>query len=153
MKKLLFLLCFLWISDAQAIEPKVPQANTIEVNEIINWVPEEVPRTVTFYIDTDGDGLTNIIVAYSLIEALPCRTNCVHVITDNGDHWLLPSPGINYYVIKEWIVFKYKDNEEWRGEHTTSDWIFLYPMYEDWYDKKFLKLWPNTARRDPRHKE
>ena len=66
-------------------------------------------------------------------------------ITDGGDHWVLPAPGINYYVIKEWIVFKYKDDEEWRGEHTTSDWIFQYPYYEDWYNEKFLKLWPDMA--------
>ncbi len=146
MKKLLFLLCFLWISNVHAIEPKVPKADTIEVHEIIDWVPEEVPRTVTFYIDTNGDGLTDIRIAYSLIEAYPCnRFNCVKKITDGGDHWVLPAPGINYYVIKEWIVFKYKDDEEWRGEHTTSDWIFLYPMYEDWYDEKFLKLWPDMA--------
>ena len=146
MKKLLFLLCFLWISDAQAIEPKVPQADTIEVNEIIDWVPEEVPRTVTFYIDTDGDGLTNIRIAYSLIEALPCKTNCVHVITDNGDHWLLPAPGINYYVIKKWTLYRYADDEagEWRGIGKTQKWIFEYPLNKDWYKYRFKPLWPDS---------
>ena len=67
----LVLLCFLWASGVQAkshlSEPKVP-----EINEIINWVPEEVPRTVSFYIDIDGDSLVDVIVTYSLIEAYAC---------------------------------------------------------------------------------
>ena len=58
------LLCFLWVSGVQAkghiTEPELP-----EVNEIINWIPEEVPRTVSFYIDMDGDTLVDDIVTYS----------------------------------------------------------------------------------------
>ena len=76
------------------------------LDKLIEWVPEEVPRTVTFYFDTNGDGKYDIKIAYSLIEAFACdkQRNCVSKITDNGDHWLLPAPGINYYVIKKWIV-------------------------------------------------
>ena len=63
MKFLLTLLCFLWVSGVQAKEhihePEVP-----EIDEIINWVPEEVPRTVSFYIDIDGDNLVDVIVTY-----------------------------------------------------------------------------------------
>ena len=138
---ILFLL-FLRASSGLASEPDVPNIN---VDNMIDWIPEEVPRTVSFYIDTDNDGIFDIIVAYSLIEAFPCNTNCVNQITDNGDHWILPAPGINYYVIKEWIFWRYRDEKDWRGVDTTSDWIFKYPLYEDWYNEKFLKLWPEMA--------
>ena len=77
MKLLFVLLCFLWVSGVQAKshlnEPEIP-----EVNEIINWIPEEVPRTVSFYIDIDNDNLVDVIVTYSLIEAYACKDNCVY---------------------------------------------------------------------------
>ena len=110
----------------------------------MEWGPEEVPRTVTFYFDTNGDGKYDIKIAYSLIEAFACdkQRNCVSKITDNGDHWLLPAPGINYYVIKKWIVYRYVDDKEWRGENKTQQWIFEYPLHEDWLKHRFEKLWP-----------
>jgi hypothetical protein len=79
-----------------------------------------------------------------LIEAYACKNNCVSTITDNGDHWLLPAPGINYYVIKKWIVYRYVDDKagEWRGEHKTQQWIFQYPYNDDWLREKFYPLWP-----------
>ena len=85
------------------------------LDKLIEWVPEEVPRTVSFYFDTDGDGMFDLKIAYSLIEAFACNQNCVHRIIDNGDHWILPAPGGNYYVIKKWIVYRYFGDEDWRG--------------------------------------
>jgi len=137
MKFIWFLLCFLWVSTVQANEPEIPT-----INEIIDWVPEEVPRTVSFYIDTDGDGQFDIKIAYSLIEAYACKQNCVRKIIDNGDHWILPAPGVNYYVIKKWILYRYVGDKEWRGINKTQEWVFKYPYYEDWLREKFYPLWP-----------
>ena len=137
MKFIWFLLCFLWVSTVQANEPEIPT-----INEIIDWVPEEVPRTVSFYIDTDGDGQFDIKIAYSLIEAYACKQNCVRRIIDNGDHWILPAPGVNYYVIKKWILYRYVGDKEWRGINKTQEWIFKYPYHEDWLREKFYPLWP-----------
>ena len=142
MKFLVVLLCFLWASGVQAklhiSEPEIPK-----VNEIINWIPEEVPRTVSFYIDIDGDALVDVIVTYSLIEAYACRENCVYQIKDEGDHWLLPGNRYVYYVIKRWTLWKYIDDDDWRGEHKTND--FIYQHYDDWYNERYLQLWPEMA--------
>ena len=89
------------------------------LDKLIDWVPEEVPRTVSFYFDTDADGQFDIKIAYSLIEAYACKQNCVSRITDNGDHWILPAPGVNYFVIKKWIVYRYFGDEDWRGVDKT----------------------------------
>ena len=94
------------------------------LDKLIEWVPEEVPRTVSFYFDTDGDGMFDLKIAYSLIEAFACKQNCVHRIVDNGDHWILPAPGVNYYVIKKWIVYRYFGDEDWRGINKTNQWVF-----------------------------
>ena len=94
------------------------------LDKLIEWVPEEVPRTVSFYFDTDGDGMFDLKIAYSLIEAFACKQNCVHRIVDNGDHWILPAPGVNYFVIKKWIVYRYVGDEDWRGINKTNQWIF-----------------------------
>ena len=135
-------LCFflLWVSSVQASDYVV--LDIPETNEIIDWVPEEIPRTVTFYIDANGDGIVDIKIAYSLIEAFPCKQNCVNKIIDNGDHWILPAPGINYYVIKEWILYRYVGDEEWRFPYKTNEWIFKYPYNDDWLKHKFYPLWP-----------
>ena len=137
MKFIWFLLCFLWVSTVQANEPEIPT-----INEIIDWVPEEVPRTVSFYIDTDGDGQFDIKIAYSLIEAYACKQNCVRGIVDNGDHWILPAPGVNYYVVKRWILYRYINDEDWRGLDKTQQWIYKYPYNDDWLREKFYPLWP-----------
>ena len=94
------------------------------LDKLIEWVPEEVPRTVSFYFDTDGDGMFDLKIAYSLIEAFACKQNCVRRIVDNGDHWILPAPGVNYYVIKKWIVYRYFGDEDWRGINKTNQWVF-----------------------------
>jgi len=144
MKLVFIILCFLLTSNVQAKEhinePKIP-----EVNEIINWIPEEVPRTVSFYIDTNRDNLADVIVTYSLIEAYACKENCVYKITDNGDHWLLPSDKYVYYVIKRWTYWKYINEKDWHGVDKTSDFIFKYKTHKEWYEKKYLKLWPYMA--------
>ena len=112
------------------------------LDKLIDWVPEEVPRTVSFYFDTDADGKFDIKIAYSLIEAYACKQNCVRGIVDNGDHWILPAPGVNYYVIKRWIVYRYVDDEDWRGIDKTQQWIYKYPYNDDWLKHKFYPLWP-----------
>jgi len=137
MKLIFIILCFLWVSNVHAEEPKIP-----EINEIVNWIPEEVPRTVSFYIDTNGDDLVDVIVTYSLIEAYACRENCVYRITDNGDRWWLPGVNYVYYVIKRWTYWKYASDEEWRGIDKTSGFIFEYKTQKEWYEDRFLKLHP-----------
>ena len=119
MKLIFIILCFLWVNSVQA------QGNWYIVQEptldkLIEWVPEEVPRTVSFYFDTDGDGMFDLKIAYSLIEAFACKENCVRGIIDNGDHWILPAPGVNYFVIKKWIVYRYFGDEDWRGVEKTN---------------------------------
>ena len=112
------------------------------LDKLIDWVPEEVPRTVSFYFDTDADGKFDIKIAYSLIEAYACKQNCVRGIVDNGDHWILPAPGVNYYVVKRWILYRYVDDEDWRSIDKTQQWIFEYPYNDDWLREKFYPLWP-----------
>ena len=118
MKLIFIILCFLWVNNVHATEyffnPKIP-----EIKEMIDWIPEEIPRTVSFYIDNNNDGMVDIIIAYSLIEAYACKKNCVYKIEDNGDHWLLPGPNYVYYVIKRWTYWKYASDEEWRGVDKT----------------------------------
>ena len=125
MKLIFIILCFLWVNNAQAQgDWYIVQEPTLD--KLIEWVPEEVPRTVSFYFDTDGDGMFDLKIAYSLIEAFACKQNCVRRIVDNGDHWILPAPGVNYYVIKRWIVYRYFGDEDWRGVEKTNQWIFKY---------------------------
>ena len=112
------------------------------LDKLIDWVPEEVPRTVSFYFDTDADGQFDIKIAYSLIEAYACKQNCVRGIVDNGDHWILPAPGVNYYVVKRWILYSYVNDEDWRGLDKTQQWIYKYPYKDDWLEHKFYPLWP-----------
>ena len=112
------------------------------LDKLIDWVPEEVPRTVSFYFDTDADGQFDIKIAYSLIEAYACKQNCVRGIVDNGDHWILPAPGVNYYVVKRWILYRYVDDEDWRGIDKTQQWIYKYPYNDDCLREKFYPLWP-----------
>ena len=116
------------------------------LDKLIDWVPEEVPRTVSFYFDTDADGQFDIKIAYSLIEAYACKQNCVRGIVDNGDHWILPAPGVNYYVIKRWIVYRYVDDEDWRGVDKTQQWVYKYPYNDDWLKHKFYPLWPEQMK-------
>ena len=116
------------------------------LDKLIDWVPEEVPRTVSFYFDTEGDGKFDIKIAYSLIEAYACKQNCVRGIIDNGDHWILPAPGVNYYVVKRWILYRYVDDEEWRSIDKTQQWIFEYPYHDDWLREKFYPLWPEQMK-------
>ncbi len=116
------------------------------LDKLIDWVPEEVPRTVSFYFDTDADGNFDIKIAYSLIEAYACKHNCVRGIVDNGDHWILPAPGVNYYVVKRWILYRYVDDKDWRGLDKTQQWIFKYPYNDDWLKHKFYPLWPNQMK-------
>ena len=116
------------------------------LDKLIDWVPEEVPRTVSFYFDTDADGQFDIKIAYSLIEAYACKQNCVRGIIDNGDHWILPAPGVNYYVVKRWILYRYVNDEDWRGLDKTQQWVYKYPYNDDWLREKFYPLWPEQLK-------
>ena len=113
------------------------------LDKLIEWVPEEVPRTVSFYFDTDGDGMFDLKIAYSLIEAFACQQNCVRRIIDKGDHWILPAPGVNYYVVKKWIVYRYFGDEDWRGVEKTNQYIFENQYNKDWYKHEFKPTWPD----------
>tara|TARA_B110000285_G_C15113275_1_gene612466 strand:+ start:794 stop:1255 length:462 start_codon:yes stop_codon:yes gene_type:complete len=153
MLKIILLFVFLLLGLVNSIQAQGTWQEELQsefqeptLDKLIDWVPEEVPRTVSFYFDTDGDSKYDVKIAYSLIEAFPCRKNCVSKITDNGDHWLLPAPGINYYVIKKWIFYRYVGDEDWRREYTTQKWIFEYPLNDDWLREKFYPLWPDQMK-------
>ena len=62
---LIFILC---TSFAQAKEIENQNLQEPSLDQLVEWIPEEVPRTVSFYFDTDADGLPDLIIAYHLIE-------------------------------------------------------------------------------------
>ena len=46
------------------------------LDKLIEWVPEEVPRTVTFYFDTDSDGKSQATSVTGIAGGpLLCETN------------------------------------------------------------------------------
>jgi hypothetical protein len=148
MLRITCLLFLLLTNFAQAQEfPKEIEEPTID--KLTEWIPEQIPRTVSFYFDTDGDGLYDIIIAYFLIEAYACKEKCNIEITENDDHWILVSSiGSNpysYYIIKEWSMWRLSDKDDWKGVEKSSESIYKYKNYNDWYNDKFLKLWPETA--------
>jgi hypothetical protein len=141
-KYLTCLLFLLWTGFAQA-QPFSEEFEEPSMDKLVEWIPEEVPRTVSFYFDTDGDGVYDIIIAYSLIESYECGNKCDVEIQTFVDHWILVTPTdihpYSYYVIKKWTYWRYLKSEDWRGVGKTSDWIFKRKDYDTWYNDKFLE--------------
>ena len=119
------------------------------IDKLIEWIPEQIPRTVSFYFDTDGDGVHDIIIAYFLIEAYACKERCTIEVTENSDHWILVSSiGSNpysYYIVKKWSMWKLSEKDDWKGVKKSSGSVYKYKWNDDWYNQKFLKMWPEKA--------
>ena len=143
---LLYFLCFASIGNANDFKLDFKEPS---INQMVEWIPEEVPRTVSIYFDTDGDDIYDLIVAYHLIEAYACKEFCTIEVTEFDDHWILVSSiGSNpysYYIIKKWSLWKTSKHEDWQSVKKTSEKVYKYKTYEDWYDNEFLKLWPEQA--------
>ena len=119
------------------------------IDKLVEWIPEQIPRTVSFYFDTNGDDMPDLIVAYFLIEAYACKEKCTIEITDNADHWILVSSiGSNpfsYYIIKKWSMWRKSETEDWQGLEKSSDSVYKYKDNDEWFNDRFLKLWPDMA--------
>ena len=119
------------------------------IDKLVEWIPEQIPRTVSFYFDTNGDDMPDLIIAYFLIEAYACKEKCTIEITDNADHWILVSSiGSNpysYYIIKKWSMWRRSETEDWQGVNKSSDSVYKYKNNDEWFNDKFLKLWPDMA--------
>lgn len=143
MFRLTCLLFFLFISisvDAEEFKKEFPEPT---IDQMVEWIPEEVPRTVSIYFDTDGDGAYDLIVAYHLIEAYACKEHCTIEVAEFSDHWILVSSiGSNpysYYIIKKWTVWKNNKQEDWKGVQKSSGSVYKYKNNEEWYENEFLK--------------
>jgi len=119
------------------------------IDKLVEWIPEQIPRTVSFYFDTNGDDMPDLIIAYFLIEAYACKEKCTIEITDNADHWILVSSiGSNpfsYYIIKKWSMWRKSETEDWQGLEKSSDSVYKYKDNDEWFNDRFLKLWPDMA--------
>jgi len=119
------------------------------IDKLVEWIPEQIPRTVSLYFDTDGDGTYDIIIAYFLIEAYACKERCTIEVTDNADHWILVSAiGSNpysYYIIKKWSMWRLTEAEDWRSVDKSTDSVYKYKNNDEWFNDRFLKLWPEMA--------
>ena len=86
---------------------------------ILDWIPEEVPRNVSIYVDLDGDNKADIIFANPLLQVLDyefcneseakqgllkCQTIQIH--SDLIKFVPYPSPKV-YIVFKEWFLYRY----------------------------------------------
>tara|TARA_Y100000310_G_scaffold343350_1_gene450558 strand:+ start:3992 stop:4459 length:468 start_codon:yes stop_codon:yes gene_type:complete len=154
MVRLVILLCFLFftsVANANELAKNFFKKEFEEpsVDQMVEWIPEEVPRTVSIYFDTNGDGVYDLIIAYHLIEAYACKESCTVEVTEFDDHWVLVSSiGSNpysYFVIKKWSLWKTSRHEDWQSISKTSQGVYKYKKYEDWYEDGFLKLWPDQA--------
>ena len=152
MVRLVILLCFLFftsVANANELAKNFFKKEFEEpsVDQMVEWIPEEVPRTVSIYFDTNGDGVYDLIIAYHLIEAYACKESCTVEVTEFDDHWVLVSSiGSNpysYFVIKKWSLWKTSRHEDWQSISKTSQGVYKYKKYEDWYEDGFLKLWPD----------
>ena len=144
MLRIVCLLFFLLVSgvNANAQEFK-KEFKEPTIDKMVEWIPEEVPRTVSFYFDTDGDGLSDLIVAYYLIESYACKEKCTIELREFNDHWILVSSiGYNpqsYFIIKKWSLWKHPNDKEWKSVDKTSDFVYKYKTHDEWYEKEFLK--------------
>ena len=119
------------------------------IDKLVEWIPEQIPRTVSLYFDTDGDGTYDIIIAYFLIEAYACKERCTIEVTDNADHWILVSAiGSNpysYYIIKKWSMWRRSETDDWRSVKKSTESVYKYKNNDEWFNDRFLKLWPDMA--------
>ena len=142
---LLFLLLTGFVS---AEENKQFEEPTID--KLVEWIPEQIPRTVSLYFDTDGDGTYDIIIAYFLIEAYACKERCTIEVTDNNDHWILVSAiGENpysYYIVKRWSMWRLTEAEDWRSVKKSTASVYKYKDHDEWYEKRFLKMYPKKEK-------
>ena len=119
------------------------------IDKLVEWIPEQIPRTVSFYFDTDGDGVTDIIIAYYLIEAYACKELCTIELREFNDHWILVSSiGENpysYYIVKKWSMWRNTEKEDWQSVKKSSAQFYKYKDHDEWFNEKFLKLWPEMA--------
>ena len=149
MKYITCLLFILWAGFAQAHEFE-KEFEEPSMDKLVEWIPEEVPRTVSFYFDTDGDGVSDLIVAYSYIESYECGNNCSIEIQTFTDHWILVTPTdvnpYSYYVLKRWTYWRYTKQDYWKSIRKTNGTVYKYKTNEEWYDNKFKKLWPNKGK-------
>ncbi len=127
--------------NKQLIEPSI--------DKLVEWIPEQIPRTVSFYFDTDGDGQIDIIIAYFLIEAYACKEKCSIEFSEYYDHWILVSATdtnpYSYYIIKKWSMWRRSEAENWQGINKSSDSVYKYKDNDEWFNDRFLKLWPDMA--------
>jgi len=95
-------------------DPKLP--NPVK---ILAWIPEEVPRNVSFYVDFDGDRKPDIIFALPLIQVLDyqfcndveakqdlLKCKIFQVYPDLIKVVAYPTPKV-YVILKEWILYRY----------------------------------------------
>ncbi len=119
------------------------------IDKLVEWIPEQIPRTVSFYFDTDGDGTYDIIVAYFLIEAYACKEKCTVEVSEYNDHWILVSSiGENpysYYIIKRWSMWRKSETDDWQSVEKSSESVYKYKTHEEWFLNEYLKLWPEQA--------
>jgi len=86
---------------------------------ILDWIPEEVPRNVSIYVDLDGDNKADIIFANPLLQVLDyklcdesefkkklLRCENIQIYSDLIKFIPYPSPKI-YIVFKEWFLYRY----------------------------------------------
>ena len=70
-------------------------------------------------------------------------------MTENSDHWILVSSiGSNpysYYIVKKWSMWKLSEKDDWKGVKKSSGSVYKYKWNDDWYNQRFLKLWPDMA--------
>lgn len=127
--------------NQQLIEPSI--------DKLVEWIPEQIPRTVSFYFDTDGDGQPDIIIAYFLIEAYACKEKCSIEFSEYHDHWVLVSSidsnPYSYYIIKKWSMWRETEKDDWKSIKKSSDSVYKYKNHDEWFNDRFLMLWPDMA--------
>jgi len=42
-------------------------------------------------------------------------------------------------------MWRLSDKDDWQSVKKSTESLYKYKNYEDWYNDKFLKLWPDMA--------
>tara|TARA_Y100000590_G_scaffold93807_5_gene106348 strand:+ start:11608 stop:12150 length:543 start_codon:yes stop_codon:yes gene_type:complete len=87
--------------------------------KIVAWIPEEVPRNISFYVDFDGDKKADIIFALPLIQVLDyqfcneievkqdlLKCKIFQIYPDLIKVVAYPTPKV-YVILKEWVLYRY----------------------------------------------